>query len=282
MRLKMKEKVDRLIPCSLREAQFMMLEILEEVHRICEENEIEYFLIDGTLLGAVRHGGFIPWDDDLDIGMTRENYNKFKKVAKEELNHSFFLQSVETDKEYKLYHIPLKVRKNDTLFEEFGEENEPYHRGIYIDVFPYDKLSDNGLKAFVQKKVLGFLIKGKFKNLKEEKSIKGTMRKVIYTVLKPLSYERLDTIAHSTLKWSEGSKRDTYNYGVELLWDKDFKESDLFPLKKIVFEGKEFWAPNNPHEVLTNIYGDYMTLPKEDERVWHAKGIYKVQGKDEN
>ena len=112
--------------------------------------------------------------------------------------------------------------------------------------------------------------------------MKGTVRKVIYTILKPLSYERLDAMAHSTLKWSEGSKRDSYNYGVELLWDKDFKESDLFPIKKIVFEGKEFWGPNNPHEVLTNIYGDYMTLPKEDERVWHAKGIYKVQGKDEN
>lgn len=278
----MKEKDQKLIPCSLREAQFMMLEILEEVHRICEENHIEYFLIDGTLLGAIRHGGFIPWDDDLDIGMTRGNYEKFKSIAKEELKKGFFLQSIETDKGYKLYHIPLKVRRDNTIFEEFGEENEPYHRGIYIDIFPYDKLSDNEFKAFIQKKFIGFLIKGKFKNLKEDKSVKGAIRKGIYNVLKPLSYEKLNDMAHNTLKWSKDSKRTSYNYGVELLWDNDFKESDLFPLKKIVFEGKEFWGPNNPDGVLTNIYGDYMTLPKEDERVWHAKGIYKVQGKDEN
>lgn len=278
----MKEKDQKLIPCSLKEAQLMMLEILEEVHRLCEKTNIEYFLVDGTLLGAVRHGGFIPWDDDLDIGMTRENYEKFKSIAKRELKPGFFLQSVETDGGYNLYHIPLKIRRDNTLFEEFGEGNEAYHRGIYIDVFPYDKVPDNRFKAFIQKKVIGFIIKGKFKNLKEDKSAKGLIRKGIYTILKPLSYEKLDDMAHSTLKWNKDSKGSYYNYGIELLWDKNFKKTDLFPLKKIIFEGKEFWGPSNPDGVLRETYGDYMILPKEEERVWHAKGIYKVQGEDEN
>lgn len=265
---------EKWVQCSLREAQMIMLDILQEVSRICDENNIEYFLAEGTLLGAIRHKGFIPWDDDLDIGMTRENYNKFLKVAPKSIKEGFFVQTVDSDKEYKLYHIPLKVRKNGTLLEEFGEENEKYHRGIYIDIFPFDKIPQSRFKYFIQKKFLGSLVKGKFKNLGDNSSLKWKLRNIIYYILKPLSYGSLDGMIHKTLKWNENSKANCYNYGPELLWDKEFKEQDFFPLRKIIFEGKEFWAPNNADAVLTKVYGDYMTLPPKEDRLWHAKGIY--------
>ena len=85
---------------SLRDAQMLMVEILEDVHNLCEKHGLKYFLDGGTLIGAVRHKGFIPWDDDIDIGMPREDYEKFIEIAKKELPDNLFLQTFETDKYY--------------------------------------------------------------------------------------------------------------------------------------------------------------------------------------
>lgn len=98
----------------LKELQKVLLDILKEVKRVCDENNIDYFIIAGTALGAVRHKGFIPWDDDIDIGMTRDNYEKFIKIANTKLSEEFFLQTMETEEETPFYFA--KVRKNKTKF----------------------------------------------------------------------------------------------------------------------------------------------------------------------
>lgn len=118
-------------------AQKVMLEILQEIHKICVENNLTYWLEAGTLLGAVRHKGFIPWDDDSDVSMPRADYEKFLKIAQEKLPEDMFLQTQDTDKEYPLSWA--KIRKNGTLLVETGETgNEKYHHGIFVDIFPYD------------------------------------------------------------------------------------------------------------------------------------------------
>ena len=118
-------------------AQKVMLEILVEIHRICVENNITYWLEAGTLLGAIRHKGFIPWDDDCDISMPRKDYERFLQIAQEKLPETMFLQTKETDKEYPLPWA--KIRKNGTLLIETGETGEEkYHHGIFVDIFPYD------------------------------------------------------------------------------------------------------------------------------------------------
>ena len=128
----------------LRDAQIIMAGILKDVHEFVKNMDIKYFLDAGTLIGAVRHKGFIPWDDDIDIGMLREDYEKFLKIAKDELPEHLFLQTFENDLDYDIYQVPCKIRYNNTLYlEEEIVENENMHNGLFIDIFPYDSLPKN-------------------------------------------------------------------------------------------------------------------------------------------
>ena len=123
----------------LRKAQLIMLDELIEVDRICKKYNISYWLDSGTLLGAVRHKGFIPWDDDIDICMLQEDYEKFFSIAKKELNDKYFLQVKETD---EMTTSPyMKVRHRDSiLIEENFTEKEKFHQGIFLDIFLMNSL----------------------------------------------------------------------------------------------------------------------------------------------
>ena len=126
----------------LRKLQLMELEMLIEVDRICRKYDIQYFLDGGTLLGAVRHDGFIPWDDDADIIMLHEEYEKFYNACKKELNtERFFLQDYRTDKHY-LWGF-AKMRRNGTTFLREGQEHVKCHTGVCIDIFYCDNVPDN-------------------------------------------------------------------------------------------------------------------------------------------
>ena len=127
----------------LREIQLCELEILKEVVRICEKHDIDYWLAYGTMLGAVRHEGFIPWDDDLDIYMRREDFKKFEKICKTELSGDYFLQTQRSDP--CIGNLFYKVRKNGTYMPEDGlrEFGKKIHEGIWIDIFPIISASDD-------------------------------------------------------------------------------------------------------------------------------------------
>lgn len=264
--------------CSLREAQLVMVDILKEVHRICEKQDIKYFISDGTLLGAVRHKGFIPWDDDLDISMFREDYEKFISIAKDELSEEFFLQTFDTDPYYDLYHVPLKVRHNKSIFIEKDEDNKKYHQGIYIDIFPMDKVPDSKTKFSIQAKMSNFLIVMKMKKSKRDfPSFHFWARTILQIFGSVVSYKLIKRIAFLTSKWNKESKGERYTHGLELLWDYVYETKDLLPLKKIKFEDAEFWGPNNPENILKAEYGDFMKIPPEDQRMNHAKFIGKYK-----
>ena len=110
---------------TLRKVHMVEKEILDEVVRVCDKNNISYFLMAGTLLGAVRHKGFIPWDDDIDVGMTYDNFKRFIEIAPRELNDKYFLQTWKNDNEYPF--AAAKVRKKGTLFAEVAAKNTKYH-----------------------------------------------------------------------------------------------------------------------------------------------------------
>lgn len=262
------------IPCSLQEAQGVMIDILKEVHRICEKHDIKYFISDGSLLGAIRHKGFIPWDDDLDISMIREDYNKFMEVAPKELSEEFFMQTFDTDPKYNLYHIPLKVRHNNSVLIEIDEDKSGYHNGIYIDIFPFDKVPDSKWKHKLQSTLSRVLLISKMKiTFSDGVNLKSIFRAILQFIFKAVRYKTIKKILFSTIKWSENSNSHRYYHGVDLLWDYEYTEEELFPLKEVDFEGEKFWAPNKPHEILTKLYGDYMQLPPEDKRQYHAQFI---------
>ena len=124
----------------LREVQLTELEMLEEVHRICEKRKIPYVIIAGTLLGAVRHGGFIPWDDDVDVALLRKDYERFRKACGEELDTDRFV--FQDDRNTPGYRWGYgKLRRKHTLFLREYQEDMPYFQGIFLDVFPNSVIS---------------------------------------------------------------------------------------------------------------------------------------------
>ena len=132
----------------LKKLQKIELELLIEFDRICNKHNLKYVLVGGTLIGAIRHKGFIPWDDDIDISMPRNDYNKFIEIQKKELNHNkYYFQSMETNKNFGL---PFgKLRRKDSIYCESTCPIARNEQGIWIDIFPIDKISDNKILAFL-------------------------------------------------------------------------------------------------------------------------------------
>ena len=124
----------------LKTLQNIELEILDEFIRVCEKNQLTYFLIGGSCIGAVRHHGFIPWDDDIDVGMPREDYEKLVEIAADELNPEYFFQNYHSEKNCGL--IFGKIRKNNTILSENYSYHIHMHQGVWIDIFPYDQIGD--------------------------------------------------------------------------------------------------------------------------------------------
>lgn len=143
--------------CSLREAQIRLLEMLLELDRICKKYNIKYWLEGGTLLGAIRHNGFIPWDDDIDVSMFREDYKLLKSVIKEELSDKYFYQTPITD-EYD--EAPwIRIKDNNSHIDDGTEKK--YHKGLALDIIPYDSMTNRNKLA---KKVIDKLINLKWKS----------------------------------------------------------------------------------------------------------------------
>ena len=142
----------------LREVQLIQLNMLLKVDEICRLNNIRYYLIGGSALGAVRHKGFIPWDDDVDIGMFRRDYDQFLDIADKFLDNKYFLQTNRTDPDY---HGPYaKLRANNTTYIEKVSRSlgAKIHQGIFIDIFPLDNVPDKKLLLKLQLTLMRFLL----------------------------------------------------------------------------------------------------------------------------
>ena len=155
----------------LRKVQEVELEILNVVHRVCVENHLKYSLAYGTLIGAVRHQGFIPWDDDIDICMPREDYDKFLKIWSRYNFKDYILQNIETDEDFTQNFT--KIRKNHTTFLQPKEEQYKYHKGFFIDIFPGDRVPDSKFKQKIQfvNIAINLLYSRKFKSSSNNKII---------------------------------------------------------------------------------------------------------------
>lgn len=242
---------------TLRKAQLRMLDILLEVDRICKKNNIDYWLSDGTFLGAVRHQGFIPWDDDIDIAMTIENYNKFIEIAEKELNsEKFFLFTKISQKKAKVTFI--KVKDRTSLALEKGEEPTPYyHQGLFIDIFPMEFIKN------IPQKIYKPLIKVRRK-LKENNKHES--------YIDILNYLKINNIIEKILIGKD--KNNATFVGYKYKWFQLFKIQDIFPLQEIEFEGYKFPCPNNADSYLRALYGDtYMQFPPEKDRIGHFSEV---------
>ena len=247
-------------PKTLREAQLIMLDMLVEFDAICQKHNLKYWIDSGTLLGAVRHQGFIPWDDDIDLSMPVEDYRKFKEIANGELSENIFFQTKETDKEFLFDYI--KLRSNRASIVEFHEKGREvdYHQGVFVDIFPMLTLPNTEFH------------KGYYDEL--FKLIRDTSAVSLHTPngqnLPKVREHLVDSLAELHEGWEEVNRKVIY--GGEMpdvsAW---FDQDKIFPLKKMVFEGREFPVPNDPDHYLGNIYSfNFMELPPEDKRTIHA------------
>ena len=238
------------------------LSILCAIHDICERNNIDYWLDGGTCLGAVRHGGFIPWDDDIDIAMRKEDLPRFAEAAKRELPEWLFLQTKETDPTDP--HPMMKVRDMNSLLVEYGDDfRKPYQKGLYVDVFPmipYPNISMKLCRRVAKGYCKAYNIMHKPQRISLRSIAEyiwfGAKRTFFYLLWRVLNATRKQDFFSNVL--------NQCGYGIM------HRKENIFPTKPITFNGKTFRGPANPDAYLTELYGDYMQLPPEDKRKGHA------------
>ncbi|SHE37108.1 LicD family protein [Clostridium fallax] len=260
----------------LGQVQKVLKNILSEFIKVCEKYNLNYWVEGGTLLGTIRHKGFIPWDDDIDVCMVREDYNKFLEIANKEFNGNIFVQSYKTEEEVKYNWVKLRSKK----FILVENEDAEYHQGAFIDIFPIDYYSENYFKReFIQMKNQKLF---KLSCFKEECKKKGFKKDIIRKILKGLDRGNILSTDKRIVKGRKIKKlKNTSNilgYGQEVLfWDNKFKYDEVFPLKKRVFEDIVVNVPNLYRDYLINLYGEnYMELPPEEERVVHNIKIISI------
>ena len=262
----------------LKKLQKTELEILLEVDRICKDNNITYQLHAGTLLGAVRHKGFIPWDDDIDILMPIKDYNKFCKVCRSNLNEDYFLQTILTD---KFNHFFAKVRKNGTQMVEEGLCNLK-SQGIWIDIFPLVKVDKSTSWLSKHNKRLHslrrFLKKvnstAPLKQLTIDKKLLRLMPKRLIHAVAGI-YSRL--LFHNNKRYDACCCLD----GGDCFQSRF--PSDLFDETcEVEFEGHLFPAPKQYDKYLTMAYGDYMTPPPPEKRNGGCHTVIHIDFGSEN
>ncbi len=254
----------------LKQLQNIELEILIELDRICRKYHIQYSLDGGTLLGAVRHKGFIPWDDDIDVIMLRTEYFKFRKACKRELDKNrFFLQDYRSDPHYRWGYA--KIRRNHTELMRPGQEKIKQHSGVYIDLFVADNVPDNYFSRRLHHLFCFFIRKAQYSAIGKDMA-KNFFLRSIYHILNAIPR---DTVFHmrnwlaaqTNRKPTELISHYTFEYPKRCRYGLPRKCFD--ELMEMEFEGRSFYGFKDYHTYLSMHYGDYMALPPEKERVPH-------------
>lgn len=249
----------------LRTLQMKELEILEELDRICKKHDIQYYLSWGSALGAVRHKGFIPWDDDIDVCMPMNDYKKFINVCKTELSEPYFFQDVNTDENSPF--LWGKIRNSNTCSMIREMAVFPHNWGICIDIFPmieYDKASLSGIDRFLYK-ILNLCVNKRLNDYGFGKYGIETnkMKHVPMAIIKPIR-----NLCFKIL--TRDRKNANYYFDIALMQDKDIFPKEWFEPLEISFEGKNFTIMKNYDAYLTQLYDNYMRIPEKHEQIDHG------------
>lgn len=259
---------------NIRELQLVELDILKEFIDICKNLNLRYFLAGGSVLGTVRHNGFIPWDDDIDVIMPRKDYETFLEKGQDLMQKKYFLQTYKTDPEYTMGYA--KIRNSETTFIEATVQKQNINHGVFIDIFPLDGYNPNRrIKNAINK------IQYKLYNIHIDKSyttnIKRSIKSRIINAFTDIIYGNKNIVQLLEKKEKIATK---YNYDeseyvcpffdpvkapLSLVFPKNYFGNGV--VKK--FEGIDVVIPQNYDAFLKQHYGDYMKLPPEEERQPH-------------
>lgn len=252
----------------LKKMQYIQLDMLKELDRICRKYNIKYVISGGTLLGAVRHKGFIPWDDDIDVRMLREDYEKFCKICEKELDHEkYFFQNHLTDKEYIWYYA--KIRRKGTEYIRTGQEHLKMKTGVFIDIMPSDAVPENKISRWFYTEAC-FLIKkilyARVGSVTEKKKHIRLLYKMLTLIPCKTAFKCFDWMRTNICKDSRIVASYMFTKpGTPKLLKKWHQERMEFE-----FEGNMFYGPKDHKRWLSQTYGEnYMELPPECDRIIH-------------
>lgn len=264
-----------------------------EFARICDKYNLRYFCAYGTALGAIRHKGFIPWDDDMDMGMPREDYEKFLEIAPQELRENFELLEARNTKGYVLPFA--KLTRSDTTFVEATDIDRKYHSGIFIDIFPFNAVpEDFEERKKIERKcwfIARLMVLCDYPKPKLPATITGSKKSLVYAVcnivhfglkLLGMTPEKLQKKYIKYASKYGKTHKDAYlyadfgTYNAEIDFGKSdqfFEESTLLPSKNVPFDDIFVKVPNDYDKYLRDSYGDYLVLPPQKDRHSHNPEI---------
>lgn len=262
----------------LRELQLLEKSMLMDVVSVCDAHNIRYFLSSGTLLGAVRHKGFIPWDDDVDIEIPIKDYRRFLSIAQECLGQDYFVQTFMTDPNYQFAFA--RIRKNNTTCVRSYNRNDRVHQGVWIDVFPVVSVN-TGFPLFIKRKILticNFIqIQDSIERHREEfKSLLGPFGMAVMKVLALIPMRGRQSIHRRMLDIVFNADPNRCSHMANVwgnITDVFPKEVYLGRPKLVEFEGEKLKAPPKYLQYLEIKYGDYMTLPPVEQRTGHGEDM---------
>lgn len=235
--------------------QARLLEMAKQVTTILEKNNIPYMISYGTLLGAIRHQGFIPWDDDFDIFLfDDENYEKSRFILRKNLSSDLFLEDEETEKKY--YHAWSRVKCNKTQKHStiYPLENTYKNQGLSIDLFKLKKIKEINFIEYVNKEFFIYINRLKNNNLISEEVFQKKLNS-------PRFYPE------------EVTSSDEKEIYAAIVMNLKYEFQDIHPLKKYKFEDTFFYGPNNYHNILEATYGSYMEIPPKEKRKTHYNSV---------
>ncbi len=253
-----------LMAIDIKRVQSKLLDMALIIANILDKHNIPYEISYGTLLGAARHGGFIPWDDDFDFNVFNEYYDEAIKYLREELPKDLFVEDETSEPRYFHSWAHVKDIYSRTSCDHYWQDGVYAHQGISVDLYRIERVKLKNVIVRVEEEILKYISRRKELGLMDEAEIEARKAR-LKTIVSDFYRNNLDSVDEESIN------RDVYAT-VYTNWT--YHEIDnIFPLRKYKFEDAEFWGPNNYDEVLKRQYGDYMALPPEEARVPHYSDV---------
>lgn len=242
-------------------------EILDVVHQVCTAHGLRYSLAYGTLIGAVRHQGFIPWDDDIDLMMPREDYEKLLAIWGKAAPKGYILQNTRTDPDFTQNFT--KIRKDHTTFlQDEAEREKHYHKGIFIDIFPGDRVPSGKISRKVQYIACAVNLLYSRGYTSGSGGLTGMAERALLRAPGETYAARRERAERWIRRWN-GNGALMYVFPSTIGSSRRYYPADLFErMKTAAFHGKQYQCVADTDAALRVEYGDYMQLPPEEERVW--------------
>ncbi len=254
-----------------RKLQLAQLELMDEIHRICTEYNIRYYMIGGTALGAVRHKGFIPWDVDIDIAMPRADYDRFKEICKKALNSRYIYRDFTNTKDLFHGHALVCIKNTRLVIKQEQYNPKPELCEIYVDVLPLDNAPADKKTQQKQAKRLLSLKKARYYKMAQSYDnnvIKAAVKRLVSKLMFWTSVDKINKKFDAVMrKYNYQDSGYICSMASHYTYEKLCMPTEVFGTPKLVgFEGRQYFAPEQTEEYLTRIFGDYMKLPPENER----------------